>query len=128
MNKKICTKCNSEKELGLFGKDKRMRSGRRPQCKSCEHASPGQILKRMRQRIKTNNYKKIRVFITKEEIEKIEKICFFCKKNTEESFAIHRIDNDKDYSKENVVLVHRTCHSAHHSKERTRDEFGRYKK
>jgi len=36
MKTKICTKCNKEKDVDLFGKHKKTKSGLRSHCKECE--------------------------------------------------------------------------------------------
>lgn len=38
MESKICIKCNEEKELSLFSKDKNRKDGLQPYCKDCDRA------------------------------------------------------------------------------------------
>ena len=62
---KVCTKCEMEKSLTEFHKDKSKKSGYRPRCKMCRNITTKE---------RTNNYSQI------ENKEKDKKVCYCCKK------------------------------------------------
>jgi len=111
--KKICTQCHSEKPLDSFSKDKRQRLGRRPECKTCEHKRPSYLYKRLQARLSylPKYYGHVKNELTVEDIAEMERVCYFCSKPIPDGACLHRIDHKGNYSKQNTVMVHKTCHA-----------------
>lgn len=57
METKICTKCGLEKPIEQFQKDKQKKSGRRPDCGSCNSKQCVERAKTRREQINLNNLK-----------------------------------------------------------------------
>ena len=112
---KTCTKCRTEKPLNSFSKDKRQKFGRRPECKVCEHQRPSYLLKAIRFRLKNcpRWYAGIENKLTLEDIESMSPYCYFCGKNIVDGASLHRLSHLGNYTVENVVKVHKVCHSLH---------------
>ena len=57
---KVCTKCHEEKELEEFGKDKRKKDGKNPQCKECTKAVRKLYLAKPEVKAKNNTASRVR--------------------------------------------------------------------
>ena len=66
MKTKICTKCNKEKDVDLFGKHKKTKSGLRSHCKECE--------KEYAKKWNLNNPEKVKESVKKWHLNNPEKI------------------------------------------------------
>lgn len=109
---KICTKCQTNKSLTNFSKDKRQKYGRRPECKVCEHQRPSYLYKSLRTRLKQSKWHtNIKNNLTVNDVANLERVCYFCKQQILDGASIHRLDHSKDYTTDNVVLVHKSCHA-----------------
>ena len=125
---KICTICGTRKPLEDFSKDKRQKLGHRPECKTCEHLRPSYLLKALRFRLKHHPrwYGSIKSLLTKEDVLNMSRRCYFCKNIIADGTSLHRLNHLKDYTIENTVMVHKTCHAKygeHNKKSRTRVEL-----
>ncbi len=135
---KTCKTCNLEKKLQMFNKDKRIKDGRRNNCKECscikrrklynnnleENRKKGREKKREQRKNNTKmirtdcyyNYKnnaKKRGYtfeLTKEQVIKLTENlkCFFCNQEYKR-LGIDRIRNDEGYKLGNVVSCCKMC-------------------
>ncbi len=109
---KICTQCRTEKTLTNFSKDKRQRYGRRPECKTCEYSRPSYLYKSLRTRLKQSKWHShLKNELTVQDVANLERICYFCKEPIVDGASLHRIDHSKNYTIDNVVMVHKSCHA-----------------
>lgn len=112
---KTCTQCALEKPLTEFGKDKRQRLGRRPECKECEHKRGSYYLKAMRFRVSRSKWhSNLPITITAKQIEELSPICVGCGLLIVAGLNIHRLDNRQGYTPSNVVKMHKSCHTSLH--------------
>jgi hypothetical protein len=112
---KSCTICHAPKPLDQFSKDKRFSSGRRPECKTCEHKRGSYSLKSIRYRLKhlPQWYGGITCDLTAGQIEALPNECHFCHQLITEGASIHRLDHGGNYTLTNVAKVHKHCHAKH---------------
>lgn len=127
MEMKTCSICGLSKLITSFGKDKRQKQGRRPECKKCEHSRPSILIKRMKWRVLNNkNYIGLRVEITGQYLSNLSDLCYFCGNPIEESSVIHRLNNSIGYVMGNIKKAHQSCHARFHSDCRLRNNKGQF--
>lgn len=111
----MCTRCQQEKPLTDFSKDKRQRYGHRPECKVCEHQRPSYLLKSLRTRLTAPKlqrwYAHIKNELTAVDIGEMKRVCYFCNEPIVDGASLHRLDHSKDYTVKNTVMVHKGCHA-----------------
>lgn len=133
---KICTRCNIEKSLSEFSKDKHKNDGLSCWCKECRKEYYQDHIEEIKEYYQNNKEKiseqyqtldgryflyrrnatrKSREFVlTVEQFEEVtSQFCYYCGKYTEgkEHCGIDRVDNDKGYILENCVPCCFRCNS-----------------